>query len=83
VRDGGSADMGFLGEVFNLAVVWVEQGDVGEVLLALGIGVPVAAVVGMACHSSGYSDLGNLLLSAAAFGVLPFLMLSCQTVTGI
>jgi hypothetical protein len=75
--------MGSLGEVLNLAVVTVYEEDVGEVLLVLGIGVPVVALLGMACHSSGNSGLGNLLLSAAAFGVLPFLMLSCQTVTGI
>jgi len=70
-----------LKELLNLGVVLrVEEQNVGEVLLLLGIGIPVAGLLGGACHSAGNPGLGNLLLSAALIGVLPFLTLSCQAI---
>ena len=64
------------------AVLRVEEKDVGEVLLLLGFGIPLAAFLGGVLHYFDRGDLGNLVLSGAVMGVLPFLMLSCQAATG-
>ena len=70
--------MGTLG-----AILRVQEQDVGEVLLVLGVGIPVAAIAGVACITSGYEGFGRLRLSGAAIGVLPFLTLGCQVVAGV
>ena len=62
------------------AILRVQEQDVGEVLLFLGIGIPVAGFLGAVCHSSENSGLGNLFWSAAVMGILPFLTLSCQAI---
>jgi|APSaa5957512576_1039674.scaffolds.fasta_scaffold375426_1 uncharacterized membrane protein YraQ (UPF0718 family) len=64
------------------AVLRVQEQDVGEVLLLLGIGIPVAGIVGALFHSWRMEGIGNLIWSGAMMAILPFLMLSCQAATG-
>ena len=70
----------------GFAAIWrVPEQDVGEVLLLLGIGIPVAGLLGgafSASYNEGINLIGRLLLSAAAIGILPFLTLSCSAITG-
>ena len=65
-----------------LAAVVVQADDVGEVLVALAIGVPVAALLGVRLQDSWrWEGLGNLFLGIAGTGALGFLMLGCQALT--
>ena len=67
-----------------LAAVVVQADDVGEILVALAIGVPVAALLGVRLQGSWrWEGLGNLLLGIAGTGALGFLMLGCQTLADV
>lgn len=75
--------MDFPSDVFDLAmavVLKVKEKDTGTVLLALGLGIPAAGIIGFTLHSSGNTSIGNLFLSAATVGILPFVTLACQAI---
>ena len=64
-----------------LSLIVVPAEDVGEILLVLGIGIPVALFLSVLADNAYQEGLAALLRSAAIFGILPFLMLGCQALT--
>lgn len=64
-----------------LSLIVVPAEDVGEVLLVLGIGIPVVFFLSVLADNAYQEGLAALLRSAAIFGILPFLMLGCQALT--